>query len=137
MTVDQVTVDTDDDIRGFRRVFMGPNGMTLPWEASFKAYGVFFLLAVVALWVTVAVIGRPFLTTSTIYVIGGCVLATRGIMSRTDSETPLKALPAMTAATVKAGRNTDAPTVTKVDTTGVRIVRDPWEDSVQKIAGRR
>jgi hypothetical protein len=134
---DPIPVDTDDDIRGFRRLFMGPTGMTLPWEASFKAYGVFAGLAVVALWLLVGVLGRPVLTTATVYVLGACILLTRGIMSRTDSETPLKALPSITAATMRAGRTTDVPRITKVDNASVRIVPDPWESSVQQIAGRR
>lgn len=131
MTNEPLRIETDDAIRNFRRVFLGPRGQTLMWEASYKAYGVFFALAVVDLIIVVGVLGRPFLSLSVIYSLGACILITKLIMKRTDSETPLRALPGMATATVKAGRGPKTPHAYRFDASAVRIVPDPWEDSVR------
>ena len=126
-----IKVETDDAIRNIRRVFLGPKGQTLMWEASYKAYGVFSALAVLDLIIVVGVIGQPFLSLAVIYTLGACILMTKAIMARTDSETPLRALPGMATATVKAGRTPTGTHLFRLDSSHVRVLDDPWEASVQ------
>jgi hypothetical protein len=126
-----ISVETDDAIRKFRRLFFGPNGYTLPFEASYTAIGVFTGVAAVLMWVVIAVAGFPFLSYPTFYAVVVAVLITKGIMKLTDSETPLRSLPNMAVSTAKAGRNVTTPTVVKISAANVRVVTDPWEPAVQ------
>lgn len=131
MTDTHYQIETDDAIRNFRRVFLGPRGQTLMWEATYKAYGVFAALAALDLIIVVGIVGQPFLSQAVIYTLGACVLLTKGIMGRTDSETPLRALPGMAVATVKAGKSATEAHRYRYDVRGIRFVEDPWEASVQ------
>lgn len=132
-----VRLTTDDDIRNFRRVWLGPNGQSLPWQASFKAYGVFAGLMIVSMWVAIAIFQNPFSATLAVNVGSVCALACWGIMRLTDSETPLRALPGMAVAGARAGRTADPTSSHKADTSRLRVIPDPWEKAVQDRATRR
>lgn len=126
-----ISVETDDGIRNFRRLFFGPNGYTLPFEASYTAIGVFGCLTTVFMWVVIAIVGAPFLSYPTFYANVAAVLATKGLMKLTDSETPLQSLPGMAVSTVKAGHGDTTPTTVKISAASVRVVPDPWQTAVQ------
>lgn len=131
MTTSPIRSETDDAIRNFRRVFLGANGSTLPWEASYKAYGVFALFALVDLVLVLGVLGWPLLSMRVIYSLAVCAGLTRLVMKRTDAETPLRALPSVVVATAKAGRLDNHTHITKFDTSHLRVTDDPWEPSTQ------
>jgi hypothetical protein len=82
----------DDDIRRHRHVWLGPKGMTLPFQATYTAWGLFFVIFVGELLFEAAM---PFLTVSIFPVwefVIAMVLATllSGVI---DHDKPLRMLP--------------------------------------------
>lgn len=132
MNREVIRVDTDDAIRNIRRVLVGVNGTSLPFEASYKAYGVFTLFAMLDLVLVIGVIGKPFLSLTVIYTLGVCVLLTKLVMRFTDTETPLRSLPRLTVAVARSGRAPGEGRTVRINPV-LRVTEDPWQDSTQRL----
>lgn len=130
MNREVIRVDTDDAIRNIRRVLVGVNGTSLPFEASYKAYGVFALFGALDLFLVIGVLGQPLLSLAVIYTLGACVLLTKLVMRFTDTETPLRSLPRMTVAVARSGRIPGEGRIVRINPV-LRFTEDPWQDSVQ------
>lgn len=86
---------TDDDIRRWRSVWLGPDktrgGFTVPWAASYTAYGLWLVTFTAMLfveWVTPLHVSTP-----PVWEFAISVLAATLIGGAVDHDRPLRALP--------------------------------------------
>jgi len=109
----------DDEVYRVDAVWLGPQGLTLPWVARYSAYGIWLTLFVTLLLVeavTPLSVGIP-----PIWELVFTVLATYALMGVVDHDRPVKTVLQMVRAEVSAPRQAKLPRPVRVSTSRVRI----------------
>lgn len=135
-----LTVRPDDEIYQFDSKWLGPDEYTLPIQARYVAWGTWLVLFLVSALVIIP-LGRHTpggLLGSLLWAVAVSIVGTRAVMLVVDHERPLRSLPAVFGAEVRAAfaanRHEDRPVL--LDAARVRVrVRPPHHLRV-RVAGR-
>lgn len=87
-------IKPDDDVRRVRNVWIGPKGMTLPFQASYTAWFLFFAILIVELVFEAVMPGLHVSLFPAIELMIAMLLATF-ISGALDHDKPLKMVPRM------------------------------------------
>jgi len=99
-----VRVAPDDEVYRVRTVWLGPDGLTLPWSARYQAYGLWLALFVFILifeLVTPLSVGLP-----PVWEICIATLVTYAVMAYTDYDVPLRSVVPVTVGEIRRGVTT-------------------------------
>lgn len=96
-------IRTDDEMYRVDRTFLGPKGRRFPWRATYRAYGLWFVL-VVLLGGAMLKLGVDINLTSVVLLLAASVLGTQRLMKGINHDRPFLAVAAMCAHEVAAPR---------------------------------
>lgn len=112
-------IEPDDDVFRIHAVFLGPQGLSLPWAARYTAYGVGFVIFLAILLVeaiTPIPVGLP-----PVWEFCLAVVATYGVMTFVDHDRPLRSVAQAAGAERRAVRLTDQPERVRMTVSHVKI----------------
>lgn len=109
----------DDEVYRVDAVWLGPQGMTLPWTARYSAYGIWLLLFVGILLVEAVLPMRVSIPPVWEVVIS--VLATYAVTGLIDHERPVRTVWQLLRAEIRAPRAPRFPTPVRYTPSRVRI----------------
>lgn len=117
-------IETDDEVRRFNFVFLGPQGKTLPWHARYASYGVgagVFLTILLIEALTPLHVGVPPVWEAVI-----TILVTSYVMSAVDHDKPIQAVLRNVVDVARAPRPSSTGTRVSRPASGiVKITKDP------------
>lgn len=123
----RLRVKPDDDIRRHRNVWIGPKGITLPFQASYTAWFLFFVILTIEL-VFEALMPGTKVSVFPVWEVMIAVLLATFINGTLDHDKPLRMLPrvyrqhlAALAATLRRHRHRRHPAATYKPTLRVRV----------------
>jgi hypothetical protein len=109
----------DDEVYRVHAVWLGPQGLTLPWTARYSAYGIWLLLFVGVL-AAEAVLPMP-VSVPPVWELVVTVLATYAVMGLVDHERPIGTVWQLVRSEVTAPRAPRGSRVVRVSPGRVRV----------------
>jgi hypothetical protein len=114
-----VRVRPDDDVYRVDAVWLGPKGLTLPWQARYHAYAIWLVLFVGVL--TVEAVLPMDVSLPPVWELCFTVLATFALMGLVDHERSVASLWQVLRAEVTAPRAARPAPVRRLDLAAVRV----------------
>jgi hypothetical protein len=109
----------DDDVYRVDAVWLGPQGMTLPWSARYSAYAIWLVLFVGVLLVEAVLPMR--VSVPPVWELVLTILATYALTGVIDHDRPLLSVWQLVLAEVTAPRTPKPAPLRRVSTTSVRV----------------
>jgi hypothetical protein len=114
-----VLIRPDDEVYRVDAVWLGPQGLTLPWSARYSAYGIWVILFVSVLLVEALLPMR--VTIPPVWELVLTILATYALTGLIDHDRPLSTVWELVRAEVTAPRSRKQPRPVGLNATSVRL----------------
>ncbi len=122
----------DDDVYRVDAVWLGPQGLTLPWTARYTAYGIWLLLFVSVLLIEAVLPMR--VSIPPVWVVVLTILATYALTGVIDHERPVSSVWHLVRAELSAPKAARSPAPVRFSPSRVRI-RESHARTTQAHAG--